>query len=151
MLPQKSLTSIAWKSRKKMIFLRKWQNCQFKQIWIDSFFIRKTEWSFPFMDFKRNLCYNNLKSTLRFWFFHSFQFGWALHGFGCAEMPPMIYGGKGEAKRRPPISDGVNNLKSTLCTAWTGAERCIAPLITISILKNKSGKERKCEQKQQNH
>ena len=41
-------------------------HCQFKQIWIDSFFIRKTEWSFPFMDFKRNLCYNNLKSTLRF-------------------------------------------------------------------------------------
>ncbi len=32
-----------------------------------------------------------------------------LHGFGFAEMPPVIYGGKSEAKRRRLTSDGVNN------------------------------------------
>ena len=33
-----------------------------------------------------------------------------MNGFGSAEMPPVIYGGKGEAKRRRLTSDGVNNL-----------------------------------------
>ena len=33
----------------------------------------------------------------------------ALRGFDFAEMPPVIYGGKSEAKRRRLTSDGVNN------------------------------------------
>ena len=32
-----------------------------------------------------------------------------LHGFGFAEMPPIIYGGKDEIKCNPLISCGVNN------------------------------------------
>ena len=33
----------------------------------------------------------------------------ALRGFDFAEMPPVIYGGKSEAKRRRLTRDGVNN------------------------------------------
>ena len=33
----------------------------------------------------------------------------ALRGFDFAEMPPVIYGGKSEAKRRRLTSDCVNN------------------------------------------
>ena len=33
----------------------------------------------------------------------------ASRGFDFAEMPPVIYGGKREAKRRRLTSDGVNN------------------------------------------
>ena len=33
----------------------------------------------------------------------------ALRGFGVAEMPPVIFGGKSEAKRRRLTSGGVNN------------------------------------------
>lgn len=32
-----------------------------------------------------------------------------MRGFDFAEMPPVIYGGKSEAKRRRLTSDGVNN------------------------------------------
>ena len=32
-----------------------------------------------------------------------------MHGFGIAEMPPVIFGGKGKAKHRPRKADGVNN------------------------------------------
>ena len=38
-----------------------------------------------------------------------FKSSGALHGFGNAEMPPVMFGGKGEAKRRPLTSGGVNN------------------------------------------
>ena len=38
-----------------------------------------------------------------------FQSSGALHGFGNAEMPPAIFGGKGEAKDRPQKAGGVNN------------------------------------------
>ncbi|MDD6237320.1 MAG: hypothetical protein PUB00_08070 [Clostridiales bacterium] len=43
-------------------------------------------------------------------FASNFQPSRALHGFGSAEMPPVIFGGKGEAKHRPLSSGGVNNL-----------------------------------------
>ncbi|MDD6237636.1 MAG: hypothetical protein PUB00_09695 [Clostridiales bacterium] len=32
-----------------------------------------------------------------------------MHGFGFAEMPPVIFGGKGEARHRPLKAGGVNN------------------------------------------
>ena len=38
-----------------------------------------------------------------------FQSSGALRGFGFAEMPPDIFGGKSEAKHRPLNSGGVNN------------------------------------------
>ena len=43
-------------------------------------------------------------------FLINFQPGGALHGFGSAEMPPDIFGGKGKAKHRPLLSGGVNNI-----------------------------------------
>ena len=38
-----------------------------------------------------------------------FESSGALHGFGFAEMPPVIFGGKGEARHRPLKAGGVNN------------------------------------------
>ena len=43
----------------------------------------------------------------------NFKSSGALHGFGFAEMPSVIFGGKGEAKRRQLTSYGVNNLWNT--------------------------------------
>ena len=55
----------------------------------------------------------------------------ALNGFGSAEMPPVIYGGKGEAKRRPPISGGVNSFNMIDLLS----QRALAAFIdTVSLL-----------------
>ncbi|MDD6236876.1 MAG: hypothetical protein PUB00_05790, partial [Clostridiales bacterium] len=42
-------------------------------------------------------------------FQENYQSGGALRGFVSDEMPPVIFGGKGEAKHRPLSSGGVNN------------------------------------------
>ena len=55
------------------------------------------------------MCYNNLGIHEIKDFEVNCKSSRALRGFGFAEMPPVMNGGKGEAKRRPLTSGVVNN------------------------------------------